>query len=287
MTASIAYFAALGCAIWFAQAALLFLHLARLRDVATADTPDPADWPSVSAVIPARDEAVSLESALRSRLDDDYPALQLIVVDDRSADATPDVINLLAAEDVRVHAVRIDELPAGWLGKPHALACGVRAADGDWLLISDADVQLSPGGLRRAVAYCLSRNLDFLALVPEFRSRSFGVDVVWSVFMRVLGTFVDPAAVRRPESRAAMGSGAFMLARRDVFDRTAGFEHLRLETTDDIALGMMMKQAGGRCDFANGRDIASISIYDDLGAFFRGIEKNAGSLVRAPFAAVL
>jgi len=285
VASALAWISLVGCVAWFAQAGLLLLHLTRLRTVALLDAPDPAKWPSISAIVPARDEARAIGEEVRSRLEDGYPELQVIVVDDRSTDATGQVADELAAQDDRVVAVHIEDLPEGWLGKTHALARGIEHATGEWLLVSDADVHFAPGGLRKAMAYCEHNELDFLALVPEFRS-SFVVDVIWTVFMRVLGMFMDPAAVRDPGSKTAMGSGAFMLARRSVFDRTPGYEYLRMETTDDIALGMMMKNAGGRCDFANGYGIASIVIYRNLGEFFRGIEKNAGALARAPFLAV-
>jgi hypothetical protein len=283
----LAYSSAFGCAVWFLQAGLLWIHLGRLRRVAASGAAGPAGWPRVSAIVPARDEERSIGDALVSRLADDYPDLEVIVVDDRSTDRTGEVIARIAADDRRVRAIRVDELPSGWLGKVHALARGTEAATGDWLLVSDADIEMKPGGLRRAVAYCEAEGLDFLALVPEFRSPSFLVDVAWTVFMRVLGTFVDPSAVRDPASRTAMGSGGFMLARRAVFDRTPGFEHLCLDTTDDISLGVMMKRAGARCDFADGRGIARIGIYHNLRELFRGVEKNAGSLVQAPLAAVV
>jgi len=282
---ALAWVALLGCVAWFAQAGLLFLHLSRLRTVSAEEYVEPNTWPTISAIVPARDEARSLGQAVESRLSDDYPCLQVIVVDDRSSDSTGAIADELAARDDRVVALRIEELPAGWLGKTHALARGIEHATGEWLLVSDADVHLAPGGLRKAMAYCEREGLDFLALVPAFRA-SFVVDVLWTVFMRVLAMLVDPAAVRDPGSKIVMGSGAFMLARRSVFDRTPGYEHLRMETTDDIGLGMMMKQAGGRCDFANGYGIASISIYHTLGEFFRGVEKNAGALAGAPFVAV-
>lgn len=285
MRETLAWIALLGCVAWFAQAGLLFLHLARLRTVALLDAPEPVEWPSISAIVPARDEARAIGDAVRTRLDDGYPELQVIVVDDRSTDATGAIADELAAEHGSVVAVHIEDLPEGWLGKTHALARGIEHATGEWLLVSDADVHFAPGGLRKAMAYCEHRDLDFLALVPEFRS-SFIVDVLWTVFMRVLGMAMDPAAVRDPDSKTAMGSGAFMLARKSVFDRTPGYEYLKMETADDVALGMMMKNAGGRCDFANGYGIASISIYHSLEEFFRGVEKNAGSLARAPFAAV-
>lgn len=287
MREAIGYAAAFGCVVWLLQASLLLVHLVRLRTIALLDVPEPEVWPTVSAIVPARDEERSIASALRSRLADEYPALQVVAVDDRSTDRTGELIGELAAQDTRVVALRIAELPPGWLGKLHALARGVEASDGEWLLVSDADVHLAPGGLKRAVAYCEHEGLDFLALVPEFRSGSFVVDVLWTVFMRVLGTFVDPGAVRDPRSKTAMGSGAFMLARRSVYDRTDGYEHLRLETADDVALGVMMKRAGARCDFANGWGIATVSIYGSLREFFSDIEKNAGSLARAPFAGVL
>lgn len=279
--------ATIGCVLWFVQATLMFLHISRLRTVARLDTPSPARWSTVSVIVPARDEALTIGEALKSRLDDDYPALQIVAVDDRSTDGTDAIIAEIAEQDPRVTPLRIDTLPEGWLGKVHALDRGITQATGEWLLLSDADVHIARGGLRKAIAYCEAEGLDFLALVPEFRSRSFAVDVLWSVFMRVLATFVDPARVRDPRSRTAMGSGAFMLARRSTYDRTPGFAHLRLDTTDDLSFGVMMKRAGARCDFANGRGIARVSIYDSVGGFFRGVEKNAGSLVRAPLVAVL
>jgi len=94
---------------------------------------------------------------------------------------------------------------------------------------------------------------------------------------------ISPAAVRNPASKVAMGSGGFTLLRRTALDATPGFEHLRLETGDDVSLGAMVKGAGGRCDFVNGRSAASVSIYDSLGEFYRGVEKNGSSLASLPF----
>jgi hypothetical protein len=133
------------------------------------------------------------------------------------------------------------------------------------------------------VAHCEAGGYDLLALVPEFRSRSRIVDVLWAVFVRVMAIAISPRAVRDPSSSVAMGSGGYTLVRRTAFDATPGFEHLRLETADDVALGLMVKRAGGRCDYVNGRHAASVSIYDSLGAFYRGVEKNGSSLGSLPF----
>lgn len=272
------------CSVWLLQAALVFKHLAELRTLADVDAPEPSRWPRVSAIIPSRDEADELPRALASRLADGYPDLELVVVDDRSRDETPQVLARLAGEDPRVKPVRVDELPERWLGKVNALARGVEAASGEWLLVSDADIHFEPGALARAVAVCEHEALDFLALVPEFRSRGVVVDVLWSVFIRVFCLACSPKAVRDPRSRAAAGSGSFMLVRASAYARTPGFEWLRMETADDMALGLMMKRSGARCDFMNGRGSARVSIYDSLREFYRGVEKNAGSLARSPFA---
>ena len=276
-----------GCLAWLVQAVRIILHTLRLPAIMRLDPEPPPVWPTVSALMPARDEQATIESALATRLADDYPALQIIALDDRSTDGTGRIIGAAAARDPRVIACPIETLPPDWLGKVHALQRGLEAADGEWLLISDADVHYRPGGLRRAVAWSEAEGIDFLALVPEYDSPSFGVNLAWAAFMRVLAMVVNPQAVRDPHRRAAIGCGAFMLVRRAVLEAAGGFESLRLETTDDIALGMLLKRAGARCAFANGRGLLKVRMYQDLGAMFRGIEKNAGALVHLPLLAVV
>lgn len=274
------------CAVWLAQAALVFAHLAELRTLADLNPAEPPAWPRVSAIVPSRNQADELPHALGTRLAEDYPDLEVVVIDDRSSDGTAALLATMSARDARLRTIRVDSLPARWLGKVHALAQGAAAATGDWLLVSDADIEFAPDTLRRAVAACEADGLDFLALVPEFRSRSFVVDVLWAVFTRCFSMLVSPKAVRDPRSTTAAGSGAFMLLRRSAYERTPGFEWLRMETADDMALGLMMKQSGARCELMNGRGSARVSIYDSLSDFRRGIEKNAGSLIGVPFAVV-
>jgi hypothetical protein len=274
------------CAVWLVEAALVFRHLGQIEDLARLEPEPPPVWPRVSIVMPARNEATDIAASLQSRLADGYPDLEIVVVDDRSDDDTPRLVAEAAARDPRVRTLRVDELPDGWLGKVHALDLGVRAATGDWLLFTDADVMVTPGTLARAVAHCEGRGLDLLALAPEFRSRSGSVNVLWTIFVRLVSTVLSPAAVRDPGSSVVIGSGGFTLLRRVAFERTPGFEHLRLETADDVGLAVMIKRAGGRCDFVNGRRAARVSIYDDLSGFFRGVEKHGAALAGTPFVVI-
>jgi len=274
---------AAGCTLWLGMGAFGISHLLQLRSLARAVPEEPSRWPRVSVIVAARDEATDCEAALRSRLADDYPDLEVVFVDDRSTDGTGEIAARVAAEDPRVRVVRVETLPAGWLGKVNALAHGVAVADGEWFLFSDADVYVASGGLRRAIAHAEADGLDMLALVPEYASKDLLVNVVWTVFLRVMMLVLSPRAIRDPRRKTSLGSGAFNLVRRSAFERTPGFEWLRLETADDMALAMMVKGAGGRLETMDGRGIARVEIYRSAAEFFRGIEKNGGTTAAHPW----
>ncbi|MCI5159154.1 MAG: glycosyltransferase family 2 protein, partial [Candidatus Electrothrix sp. AUS1_2] len=121
--------------------------------------------PSVSVIIPACNEEQELETALTSVLSLDYPNLEIIVLDDRSTDATPQILDRMASQHPRLRVIHITELPAGWLGKNHALHLGAARATGEYLLFTDADVHYTPDTLRRAVARMETRTLDHLSLI--------------------------------------------------------------------------------------------------------------------------
>jgi hypothetical protein len=252
---------------------------------------DPSDhegtWPSVSVIMAARDEAHRIGPAIECRLADDYPDLELVLVDDRSTDGTSDVARSVAAFDPRLRVVRVDVLPEGWLGKVHALAEGVAHAHGDYLLFSDADVHVEPSTTRRAVALCERDDIECLGLVPEYVSGSLLIDAVWGVFIRFIALLLDPRKLDDPASTVAIGSGAFTLVRRDAFERTPGFEHLRMETADDMAVAAMVKQAGGRNAGAVGAHCASVRMYDTVGEFFHGVEKNGSTTAARPWVSTL
>lgn len=236
-------------------------------------------WPRVSVVVPACNEAETVEAAARSRLTQDYPALELILIDDRSTDSTPTRVDAVAASDARVRPVHLTELPAGWLGKVNALRGGTAMATGEWLLFTDADVHLEADALRAAVAYAERQGLDMLTVWPRFWPGGFWVDAVFSASIRIFTAGARLHKVRDPESPIAVGVGAFNLVRRAAFDRTSGWEWLRMEVVDDLGLGQMIKRAGGRCGIAEGGGRVALQFYGSLGEMARGLEKNAFAFV--------
>jgi len=266
-------FGALGFAYWAVQ----LLSVLKLRQLpSVADMPlddDRAGWPAVSVIMTARDEEAELEQALRSRLDDDYPALELIVVDDRSSDRTGEIADELAARDSRLKVVHNEDLPEGWLGKVYAMSRGLAVAGGEWVLFSDADVRVKPGTLKRVMAYVIRNDLDHLAVYPDFDLINPMLDnvVTASSRMGLAMAFVWKAS--DSGSKAAVGVGGFNLVRRAALDRTAGLEWLKLEVADDLTLGQMLKDSGARQQLASGKGCLSVNFYPSMKDAFRGSER--------------
>jgi glycosyltransferase involved in cell wall biosynthesis len=271
------------CAAWVAGLGYLIVSIKRLPVLRQQHIAFPDVWPRLSVVIPACNEAANLESAAATLLQQDYPDLEIILVDDRSTDDTGELIDRLAHEDPRIRAIHVETLPHGWLGKVHALHRGVGQASGDWLLFTDADVHFAAGTLRRAVAFVLHQGIDHLALIPQTIQKSFWLEVAVATFGLLFFITTRAAAVNRPGSQAFVGIGAFNLVKTEWFHRTPGFEWLRLEPGDDVGLGMMIKRAGGTTRLAFAYEDLSIQWYPSVAAMFKGLEKNLfgpGSLYR-------
>ncbi|MBU1670974.1 MAG: glycosyltransferase [Actinobacteria bacterium] len=267
-----AAYAVAGGAFWLAQAYAAI----RAREVPFVEDM-PADgltlWPKVSVIMTACDEAEGIEEGVRSRLADDYPDLEAILVDDRSTDDTGRIIDALAGEDPRVKAVHVTELPEGWLGKVNAMRAGLAEATGDWVLFSDADVRVEPGTMRRVIGFAESHGIDHLPVFPGFERVSLPLDIGISATARGLVAAGRIWKVPDPDSGAAAGSGSFNLVRRSALEATRGLEWIRLEVADDVGLGLMLKESGARQMVANGRGFVSVRFYGSIMEGLRGGER--------------
>ena len=232
-------------------------------------------YPSASIVIPACNEEATIAPALEQLGAQDYPDLELIVVNDRSSDETGALIDQAAARDPRIKAVHNDTLPSGWLGKVHALKLGQDASASEWILFTDADVHLAPQALKSAIAYAEHRGLDHLAVCPDLAGRSALANACVANFHLIMMVLVSPAKVRDPNRPDGVGVGAFNLVRRSCLEASEGFDWLRLEVADDFALGAVLKAAGGRCELVFGTQLAQVEWYPSVAAMIAGFEKNA------------
>ena len=250
-------------------------------------TPD-AGWPKLSLIFAARDEAQKLPPALASMLEIDYPELEIIAVDDRSNDATSQILDAFASKNSRLTVIHVTQLSDGWLGKPHALYLAAEAAQGDWLVFTDADVTFSRDSLRRAVSLAIANRADHLSLLARAEMIGFWEKLVMTFFALgfLLGT--EPWLASDPRSRRYIGIGAFQMLRRDVYASVGGMRRLAMEVVEDMKLGKLVKQGGFRSIVGRVTDEISVRWQAGLGNLVRGTTKNffAATGFSLPFAAL-
>ena len=244
-----------------------------LVKIQPAAGPLPAS-PRVSVCVPARNEERDLEACLVSLLNQDYPDFEVIVVDDNSTDRTPEIIESLKERYPSLIPVRGAELPPDWYGKPFALHQAVENSRGDVLLFTDADPVFRSYALKTAVEEMQNHSLDMLTLLPGAEFGSFWERAVQPLIFAFIAALARFGKVNDPESEAAMGIGAFLMIRREVYDRVGGHASLKQVILEDIGMGRLLKQAGARIQIANGREIYSIRMYHSLKEIWTGWRKN-------------
>jgi len=246
----------------------------RLLDVVV---PERGEWPSVSLIAPARNEERNIELAVRSLVRLDYPSLEITIVNDRSTDRTGEILDRLAGEFPQLNVVHLSELPAGWLGKNHALQLGADRSHGEWLLFADADIVFEPSALKRAIVYAEENRVDHLAATPSTRMRSWLLTSFVVTFAMYFSLFVRIWAVRNPKSQAHIGIGAFNMVRAAVYRALEGHQRIRMRPDDDLKLGKIIKLGGYRQDVVNGTDMIGVEWYGSVREVIHGLEKNTFS----------
>ena len=248
----------------------------RIRHLKNVAVPSGALQPRVSLIVSALDEAATIEPALRSLLAIDYPDLEIIVINDRSTDGTPGIIERVAAGEQRMRVVHVSELPAGWLGKNHALHRGAAIASGDYLLFTDADAVFAPSAVSRAVAYCTAHAVDHLTLFFDLQARSGLLRLMVVSFGAAFMARFKPWKVA-VSARHFVGVGGFNLLRRSAYEGTGGHAAMPLAVLDDMELGRRIKTHGYTQHVLSGVEMVSIEWYRSTPDLVRGLEKNVFS----------
>lgn len=267
---------------WVLQLVLLLKTKAVLPLLSSLPPGRLEKWPTVSLVVPARDEGATVKEALQGRLSEGYPALEVVFVDDRSTDDTGEKVRALAATEPRLTVTRVDTLLEGWLGKVHALQQGLSVARGEWILFSDADVHLTPGTLQRVIAWAEAEKVDHVCAMPSVQPGDLLTSLSLAAFFRVVVLGGRMWAVPDDTSKAAAGVGAFNLFRRSALERTPGLEWLKMEIADDAALGLMLKRHGAKQRVVIAREAVSLQFYPSYGVMARALEKNGAQLPLVP-----
>ena len=216
----------------------------------------------VSVIVPARNEEEDIELSLTRLLELDYGNYEVIAVNDRSTDRTGEIMERVAENPVltsgRLRVIHHRELPAGWLGKTHAMWTATNEANGDWLLFTDADVLFKPDSVRRALAYAEAEKADHVVLFPRVIMKQPGEYMMIAFFQTMFVFGHRPWKVADPKSRDHMGVGAFNLIRQSVYEAVGTYKALRMEVIDDMKLGKVVKNAGYAQRNVFGGDLISI-----------------------------
>ncbi len=205
--------------------------------------------PTISVIVPARNEQLDLASAVRSILAQQDVRLQVILVNDHSSDDTGAIADSLARSDDRVTVIHDPPLRDGWLGKTNAMQTGISLATGALTVFTDADVIHHPCCFAVAVAMLEEKKLDLLSLCPTFECKSFWENVLLPHCF-IAGTVqFCLQSVNDPRSSNGAAAGAFILVRREMVDRIDGMQSVRSEFLDDVALARSVKRHGGEARF--------------------------------------
>lgn len=275
-------------AVWFWQGWIALRGMPRLPDLTQIDAgalealPD-APGPHMSVIVPACNEAESIEASLRSLLGSRGIRLEILAVNDRSTDATGEIIQRVAAENAGSHvlrAIHIDALPAGWLGKPHAMATAAAQASADWLLFTDGDVMFAPDALCLALREAKANKADHFVLVPTLIVHSVAERALQAAMQVLAQWSIRLWKVADPKARDFVGVGGFNLMRREAYRAVGGFEAMPMEVLDDLRIGWKLKRAGYRAMVALGPDLVRIRWIAGALSVFKLIEKNSFATFR-------
>ncbi|MBO0734571.1 MAG: glycosyltransferase [Methylocapsa sp.] len=281
--------ALLASAIWLIAVISLIWRALRqdraFRRLAPAPPEPDIDWPAVTVVIPARDEAENIGDCLSALAQQDYPRSQLriVVADDDSADATATVVSSVACEDGRCALLRAPPLPAGWTGKAHACWAGSRAAAAStqWLCFMDADVRAGPALLTTAIGEAIKTKADLLSLTPRQELGSFAERLVMPCGFYMLAFLQDLARIQASK-REATASGKFILVRYAAYESFGGHAAVRHEICEDAALARRAKSCGYRVILAGGERLASTRMYAGWRSLRAGVSKNLADMMGGP-----
>jgi glycosyltransferase involved in cell wall biosynthesis len=268
---------------WLWKAASAAVGLPRIPDLLLPEHDiAPAGSPSITIIVPARNEAADIAATLHSLLEQDYRNLQIIAVDDRSTDRTGAIIHTLASQyPDQLRALHVTELPPGWLGKTHAMALGARHAPTDYLLFTDADVLFRPDAIRRTLAQAVATRADHLVTLPTPTTHRWEEAAILG-FIQILSLWAArPWRIADPKAkRDALGVGAFNLLRREAYQQVGGFESLRMQIIEDIGLARRIKHAGLAQRICFGHGLVRLHWASGVGGLVNVMTKNLFSAFR-------
>ena len=270
------FFLACGLALWLTS---LLWHVHNAKGIATLSGTmhfPLREYPLVSILIPARNEATILPQTLPLFLGQDYGNYEVILVDDASTDDTAQVAQrFVSSNPERLRVLRVGTLPPDWVGKPHALNTAFQVARGEWVLATDADVVFHPKALQAGLWLAEQQKADLVSIYAFMECVSFWEKVLLPGFGLMLATFFPLRKVNDPKSTVALASGGYLLMRRRVWAGLGGYEAIRSEMIEDLNTARIVKHSGHRIFAALTKDLVRTRMYRSFPEIWEGLRKNA------------
>lgn len=233
------------------------------------------DGPTVSVLIPARNEADRIGNLLEDLAGSHYTPCEILVYDDQSEDDTAERVAAFAQRYPAVRLIRGGALPQGWLGKNHACDCLAAQAQGELWMFLDADVRAGRDLIGGAITYLLHHRLVLLSLFPTQHMPTFGTRLVVPLMNWILLSLLPLEAVRRcPHPSLAAANGQFMLVHADAYRRILPHQRLRYDPVEDIATIRLFKTLGQRTAVLLGGKEISCRMYTGFRQAMAGFSKN-------------
>jgi len=269
--------------IWFGIALGGTLGVVLTRPITGRPAAD--DAAEVTVVVAARDEQQRIGETIDHLLAITSPRIRIIVVDDRSTDATATLVESRAEADPRVRLIRVEHLPDGWLGKPHALHVGTSCIETRWILFTDADTWIAPDAIARAIGAAESspRPIDHVAVLPGYEAGStLGVGATLALYIHFL---IRCGVTNTGLPLLPVGVGAFNLVRSEAYRAIGGHEPLRFEVVDDVKLALLLQREGrsqgrGHSLILSGPQSVRIDWKADTATLLSLIQKNFFAMAR-------
>jgi glycosyltransferase involved in cell wall biosynthesis len=238
----------------------------------------PTALAAVTAIVPARNEEKVIAACLES-LDQQVEVTEILVVNDQSSDRTADIVRGLAAEIPHLRLMHTQEVPTGWVGKNNAVWIAAQEAKREWLLFTDADAELSPHAVARALQIANEKKAALVSFSPEQVTKTwYEKSLVPFVYCR-LAKYFSFEAVNDPNSPVAAANGQFLMIRREAYAAIGGHASVAGEILEDVALARRAKAAGLTIWFGSGKGIVRARMYRSFEAMCEGWTKNLYQLL--------
>jgi chlorobactene glucosyltransferase len=281
-TSTLLFLLALGIIYW--------VHSQYHMDIVVTPAEVTAPAPLISICVPARNEEKNIRRCVESLLAQTYPNFEVIVLDDRSTDSTPQILEELRSNDFsrsakettevvttwepRLRIIHGADLPPGWAGKPHALYQAAATAHGEWLCFVDADTFAAPNAVASCYVKALETKADLFTILTRQELGSFWEKVLMPIVLTALSVGFSPRKVNDPGRRDAVANGQFLLIKRSVYDAIGGHEKIKDQIVEDKAISEQVKWNGHRLIIANGYEFVRTRMYTSLPEMWEGWTKN-------------